>query len=91
MESSHPYKEQIFVCINERASGEKSSCKGIFLINALKDKIKETGIQGVRVSKSHCMDLCEKGPNVFMSSTGTCFHHVRIEDVSEIIAQIKMV
>ncbi len=85
MESSHPYKEQIFVCINERPAGEKSSCKGVVLARALKDKVKAKGLVGVRVSRSQCMDLCEQGPNVFFSSTGTCYHHVKMEDLDEIV------
>ena len=90
MYASNPYREHIFVCINERAPGEKPSCKGIFLVSALKEKIRAKGIQGVRVSKSQCMDLCEKGPNVYISSTGICYHNVQLEDVDEIVKQIRI-
>lgn len=68
---SVPYRKTLFVCVHAREGG-RVSCGapgrgGAELAAALKDEVKKAGLKGaVRVVKSGCLDLCEKGPNAFL-------------------------
>ena len=78
----------VFVCINDR-KGEKPSCadhEAVEIAARLKAITKERGWanRSVRVSKSGCLGLCAKGPNVVIHPPGIHFSGVTLEDVSEI-------
>jgi (2Fe-2S) ferredoxin len=70
-----PYRKTVFVCTHARADGRVSCGNpgrgGVELCQALKDGVKRLGLKGkVRVAKSGCLDLCEKGPNAFVYPGG---------------------
>jgi (2Fe-2S) ferredoxin len=70
-----PYRKTLFVCVHARADGRVSCAApgrgGAELAAALKDEVKKAGLKGqVRVVKSGCLDLCEKGPNAFLYPEG---------------------
>ena len=89
MLTSKPYKAHLFVCINDRVDGRKS-CRGIALVEELRSAVKERGWQReVRVTKTHCMDLCQQGPNVFVSPLNKCFHEVTTEDLIQILTLLE--
>ena len=49
---------------------------------ALKEEVKKRELKGkVRVLKSGCMDLCEKGPNVMIFPEGTLHSSVTPQDI----------
>ena len=70
-----PFKKTVFVCTNARADG-RASCGnpgrgGLELCETLKNEVKAAGLKGkVRVARSGCLDLCEKGPNAFIYPDG---------------------
>lgn len=62
-----PFERIILVCANEREAGEEACANrgsGDFQ-KKLKDYAKAKGLQGrLRVSRSLCLGLCAKGPNI---------------------------
>ena len=78
----------VFVCINDR-KGEKASCAdhdAVEIAARLKAISKQRGWanRSVRVSKSGCLGLCAKGPNVVIHPPGIHFSHVTLADVPDI-------
>lgn len=69
-----PYDTLVLVCTNKRGPGERVSCAsqgrcGVQLRDKLKDIVAEKGLKGkIRVSAAGCLDLCEEGPNVVIST-----------------------
>ncbi len=86
-----PFQKIVFVCINQRAAGEACcAARGSEAIAAaLKARIKSLGLAGrVRVSKSGCHDVCEKGPSVMVFPDYAWYYGVGIEDVERIVEDI---
>jgi len=85
-----PFKCHIFVCVNDRHGASKSCAdngsKEIRL--SLKQTLKIRGIEGVRVSQSLCLGVCEQGPNIMLYPQGVWFSDVKIEDVNSIIKEV---
>ena len=70
-----PYRRTVFVCVNQRDGGRVACGNpgrgGAELAEALKAGVKRLGLKGkVRVARSGCLDLCEKGPNAFCYPEG---------------------
>jgi (2Fe-2S) ferredoxin len=89
-----PYVKTLFVCTNQRAAGEKTACAnpgkdGLKLAEALKSAVKQAGLKGrVRVAKSGCLDLCEKGPNAFLYPDGDWFCGLSASDAPALIEKL---
>lgn len=87
-----PYQRMIFVCMNASHDGENrpvctAGCAKEVL-KAMKEEVKRRGLKGkVRVLKSGCMDLCEKGPNVMIFPDGTLHSGVSPQDLPELLAK----
>jgi (2Fe-2S) ferredoxin len=83
------YEKHIFICVNQRAEGERVSCgevKGMELVNAFKEGIKKRGLKTkVRAQKTGCLDICEWGPNVVVYPEGIFYGKVQLGDVEEIL------
>lgn len=83
------YKCHIFCCTNERPpDAPRGSCKARGaepLRNYMKARVKELGIEGVRVNGAGCLDRCELGPTVVIYPEGTWYNYSSREDVEEII------
>ncbi len=71
-----PFAKTVFVCTHARPGGERTACGnpgrgGQELCEALKHGVKTAGLKGrVRVARTGCLDLCEKGPNAFLYPSG---------------------
>lgn len=66
-----PFLKTVFVCTHSRADSRVSCGNpgrgGVELCAALKEGVKKAGLKGkVRVARTGCLDLCEKGPNAFV-------------------------
>ena len=89
-----PYAKTLFVCIHRRAEGEKTACAnpgkdGLALAEALKAAVKAAGLKGkVRVAKSGCLDLCEKGPNAFLYPDGDWFCGLSAADAPALVGKL---
>ncbi len=90
---SVPYRKTVFVCTNVREGGRAACANpgrgGAELCESLKNAVKKAGLKGqVRVARSGCLDLCEKGPNLFIYPEGEWHSNVKPEDVPEILKKL---
>lgn len=88
-----PYRRTVFVCTNVRAGGKVACANpgrgGDDVCQALKEEVKKAGLKGkVRVARSGCLDLCARGPNLFVYPEGEWFSGVKPEDVPELVSRI---
>lgn len=88
-----PFRKTVFVCVNARDGGRVACGNpgrgGLELCESLKHAVKEKGLKGkVRVAKSGCLDLCEKGPNAFVYPDGEWLSDVTAADVPEIVKKL---
>ena len=83
------YKTHVFCCTNERPAGHERGCckeKGSEkLRNYMKARVKELGLEGVRINTAGCLDRCELGPTMVIYPEGTWYTYKTPEDVEEII------
>ncbi len=83
------FRQHIFCCTNERPpDNPRGSCKARGaepLRNYLKARVKELGIEGVRVNGAGCLDRCELGPTMVIYPEGIWYTYASREDVEEII------
>ncbi len=85
-----PFLRTVFVCVNARESGRVACGNpgrgGLELCESLKRAVKEKGLKGkVRVAKSGCLDLCERGPNAFLYPEGEWLSGLTQADVPALI------
>jgi (2Fe-2S) ferredoxin len=88
-----PYQKTIFVCTNAREGGRVACGNpgrgGLEICEALKHEVKRLGLKGkVRVARSGCLDLCEKGPNLFVYPDGEWRSGVTLKDTEEIVKSL---
>lgn len=87
-----PYRKTVFVCTNVRTDGRKACANpgrgGDELCRALKDAVKAAGIRRVRVARSGCLDLCERGPNIFLWPDGDWLSGVSPSDVPDLVKRL---
>ena len=94
MEQSEPkFDKYVFVCVNERAPGERVSCGSTFcgkeLSEKLREAVKAAGQAGkIRVSKSKCLDVCEEGANVMVYPDNLWLSHVELSDIPAILEKL---
>lgn len=83
------YKHHVFCCTNERLPDHpRGSCKlkgAQVLRNYMKARVKELGLDGVRVNTAGCLDRCELGCTMVIYPEGTWYTFATKEDVEEII------
>jgi (2Fe-2S) ferredoxin len=86
-----PYKQLIFVCVNSREQGARVSCAGAGrcgneVLEKLKDYVSANNLTSrVRVAKSGCQELCEKGPAIAVMPQNVSLLGVTLADVPAII------
>ena len=83
------FEKHVFVCLNERAGGDaRGSCaaKGAAaVLDALKGGAHAKGLKNLRVQRSGCLDLCEKGVAVVVYPEATWYGGVKPSDCAEIL------
>lgn len=83
------YAAHFFVCCNRRPEGHKrGSCaaKGSErLRDYMKARVKELGLQRVRVNMAGCLDRCELGPCVVIYPEGVWYRVDSFGDVDAIL------
>ena len=89
MPESLYFKKHIFFCTNERPKGHERGCckeKGAEpLRNYMKARIKELGIENMRVNTAGCLDRCELGPTMVIYPEGVWYSCKTREDIDEVI------
>jgi len=83
------YDFHFFICQNQRQDGHLRGCcllKGAeMLLNYMKARVKELGIQNIRINKSGCLDVCEKGPAMVVYPEGIWYSPKSTQDIDELI------
>ena len=83
------FKAHVFCCTNERPPGHEKGCckeKGAEkLRNYMKTRVKELGIDGVRINTAGCLDRCEQGPVMVIYPEGVWYTYTSTTDIDEII------
>ena len=83
------YDIHVFVCDNQRPPGHVRGCcadrGGAAFLNALKELCRKgTGKKKVRVNRSGCLDLCEKGAVVVVYPEGVWYQGVTVADAQKV-------
>ncbi|MDR3634176.1 MAG: (2Fe-2S) ferredoxin domain-containing protein [Isosphaeraceae bacterium] len=86
------FTQHIFICGNVRTPGHKRGCcdpEGHqALREAFKNELKNAGCGPLaRANHAGCLEQCEHGPTVVIYPQGVWYGHVRLEDVSRIVAK----
>lgn len=84
------YRCHVFCCTNQRPDGHpRGSCgrKGSEkLRNYLKARVKELGLEDVRINAAGCLERCERGPSMVIYPEGVWYQVRTVEDADEILA-----
>ncbi len=83
------YRRHIFFCVNRREDGTPC-CAGHGAEEAwaqAKARVKELGLEGVRVNKAGCLGRCDEGPVAVVYPEGVWYTYVDQEDVEEIVRE----
>jgi (2Fe-2S) ferredoxin len=79
----------IFVCNNQRPSGEKMSCgdnHGLSLVSEFKTQLNALKLPlKIRAQKAGCLGICNFGPTIAIYPEGVFYVGVKLVDVKEII------
>jgi (2Fe-2S) ferredoxin len=83
------YDRHVFCCTNSRVAGHPRGCcleKGSEpMRNYMKLRVKELGIENVRVNSAGCLDRCEFGPSMVIYPEGVWYTYRDRADIDEII------
>ena len=89
-----PFRRTLFVCTHSRPEGERASCGnpgrgGVETLAALKEAAEKAGLKGkVRIARSGCLDLCEKGPNAFLYPDGEWLSGLTPADAESVVRKL---
>ena len=82
------FEKHVFICANDK-DAPKKCCgeeRGMALVNALKDELKEKGLNlEIRAQKAGCLDVCAFGPSMVVYPEGVFYGNVELSDIPEIV------
>ena len=89
-----PYRKTVFVCTNVRTDGRVACANpgrgGDVVCKLLKEEVKKAGLKNhIRVARSGCLDICSRGPNLFIYPDGECYSGVQESDAPELLRKIQ--
>ncbi|MBI4140638.1 (2Fe-2S) ferredoxin domain-containing protein [Candidatus Woesearchaeota archaeon] len=81
------YKHHIFVCINERDSGDCCAKRNSTeILRILREHINNNGlVHEFNVTKTKCLGHCAEGPTIVIYPEGVFFKKVCVDDTKKII------
>ena len=83
------FEKHVFICTNQRPSGEKKSCGeacGLELLKEFKKVMKDRGLNSrMRAQRTGCLDACEQGPALVIYPEGVFYGAVSLADIPEIV------
>ncbi|MBI4366107.1 MAG: (2Fe-2S) ferredoxin domain-containing protein [Deltaproteobacteria bacterium] len=83
------FQKYLFVCENIREGG-KTCCgpKSEGFVTYLKEAVKAKGLAGeIRVSRTGCLDVCAKGPNILVYPDNVWYSAVTRDDLDTILRE----
>lgn len=85
-----PYREHIFVCLNQRPDGDPKGCCLSRGAQALFDQLRaETrGHKAIRVNKASCLGQCEHGPVVVRYPAGVWLMPATVEGCKALAKEV---
>ena len=85
------YQKYVFVCENKREAGRPACGEaGSRLLELLREVAKAEQLGGkVRICRSGCLDMCEKGPAVLVEPDHLMFERVEDTDIPKILASLQ--
>ena len=86
------YRYQLFLCTNERPSGEpRGSCQArgaLPLLEVVKEEALRAGVPGpFRANRSGCLDACESGPVLAVYPDGIYYRVTNREEIARIMKE----
>jgi (2Fe-2S) ferredoxin len=86
----HPYFDfHVFACTNRRPDGHKrGSCAARGsekLRDYMKARVRELGLERVRINTAGCLDRCELGPCIVVYPEGVWYRVRTTEDVDRVL------
>ncbi len=86
------YEKHVFVCTHKRSPESDrpdcGSCGGDELRGRLVKKINQYGLKGkIRINKSGCLDVCEKGPALVIYPKGYWYLNVNNSQLDQIVEE----
>jgi (2Fe-2S) ferredoxin len=85
------FRAHVFVCCNRRPDGHRrGSCAARGsedLRDYMKARVKELGLERVRVNQAGCLDRCEFGPTLVIYPEGVWYSPKTRDDVDEILRE----
>lgn len=90
IENTLPHVKILYVCLNERESGDCCAHKASPAIHQkLKAAIREKGLsRQVRISRSGCQVKCSEGPNAQLFPDNIWFSNITEDDIDTILNKI---
>ena len=83
------YRHHVFCCVNTRPPEHRRGCcsaRGSVKLRAhMKARVKQRGLDDVRVNASQCLDRCEFGPTVVIYPEGIWYTVKTTADADEIV------
>lgn len=83
------YRHHVFFCVNERPDGHPRGCcaakNSLALRNYMKARVKELGLEGVRINTAGCLDRCELGPVMVIYPDNVWYSFQDKDDIEELI------
>jgi (2Fe-2S) ferredoxin len=82
---------KVIVCVNHRANPDQPSCgaRGGEAIACSLEKALSHHQPGIRVERFNCLGQCDSGPNIRLSPAGPFYHHLTVQDVPGLVAEIE--
>ncbi len=84
------FERHVFVCTNERPAGHPRGCckakNSEKLRDYLKARVKEAGLDRVRINSAGCLDRCELGPTMVIYPEGVWYSPKTPADMDEILS-----
>lgn len=83
------YRKHIFICTNDK-DPSKPHCgseRGMELVEAFRQELRQREIKDVRAQRAGCLDLCRFGPSAMVYPEGTCYGNLTVADVPRIVEE----
>ena len=88
--SNSQYKQQIFICCNEKADGSGCATLGAAALREdLKNLVREKGLnEEIRVNKAGCLNYCQEGIAAVIYPEGKTLTEINLLDTERLLDEL---